>query len=108
MRRGWPKDLRRVVEFRLRIAGEPVTLFEDLVDLVNCPLAEARRPARAQRAPAFRTALFLGTGLPEREPHRVAGDVLNRIHDGHQAADEMGSTDHAVIDGSLLDDGRGG
>ena len=75
-----------------------MALFQDLVDLVLGPLAESRRPAGAQGAPALRPALFLGTGLPECEPHGMARDVLNRIHDGHEAADQVRRTDGAVVD----------
>ena len=67
------------------------------------PLAETRRPAGAQGAPALRPALFLGTGLPECEPHGVARDVLHCIHDGQEAADQVPGIDHAVVD-FLLDD----
>ena len=81
--------LRRVVERRVSLEREPVALFEDLVDLVLCPLAEARRPAGAQRAPALRPALFFGLGLPACEPHRVAGDVLQCIDRGEEAADQI-------------------
>ena len=78
---------------------EPVALVEDLVELVVCPLAETRRPARAQRAPALGTALFIGTGLPACEPHGVARDVLQGIDRGEEAADQVRGTDHAVLDG---------
>ena len=90
--------LRRIVEFRLRIAGEPVALLEDLVDFVNEPLAESGRAARAQGAPALGTALFFGAGLPEREPHGMALDVLQCIHDGVEAADQVRGIDGAVVD----------
>ncbi len=32
----------------------------------------------------------------------MARDVLKRIHDGHEAPDEVLRTDHAVIDDLLL------
>ena len=76
-----------------------MALFQDLVDLVVCPLAESRRPAGAQGAPALRTALFLGTGLPGGEPHGVARDVLESIRGGEETADQRPGIDHAVVDG---------
>ena len=39
--------LRRVVERRASEPRKPIALFEDLVDLMLCPLAESRRPAGA-------------------------------------------------------------
>ncbi len=86
----------------MHAAGEPVALFQDLVDFMLCPLAITRRPAGSHRTPALRTALFLGTRLPTGEPHGVAGDVIECIDNGHEAADEVLRTDHAVIDDLLL------
>ncbi len=94
--------LRRVVERRVHASDQPVALFQDLVDLVLCPLAVTWWPAWAHGAPALRAALFLGTRLPACEPHGVARDVLKRIDDGHEAADQVLRTDHAVIDDLLL------
>ena len=84
-----------------RVAGEPVAFFEDLVDLVVWPLAESRRPAGAQGAPAFRTALLVGTGLPAREAHRLARDVLQCIRDGEETADQRPGIDGAIVDGLI-------
>ena len=55
--------LRRVVEFGVPEAGEPVAFLEDLVDLVDGAPAVAGRTAGPQRAPALRPALCLGPGL---------------------------------------------
>ncbi len=94
--------LRRVVERRVHASDQPVALFQDLVDLVLCPLAESGRAPRAHGTPALRTPIFLGTRLPAGEPQGVARDVLQRIDNGHEAADEVLRTDHAVIDDLLL------
>src|SRR5690606_14664557 len=45
---------------------------------------------------------LLGAGLPACEPHRMAGDVLHRVHDGDEAADQVRGTDHAVVPGIYL------
>ncbi len=58
------------------------------------------RPGRIG-TPALRTALFFGPRLPMGEPHGVAGDVIECIDNGHEAADEVLRTDHAVIDDLL-------
>ena len=80
------------------LAGEPVAFFQDLVDLVDRPLAESGRPADAQGAPALRTALFFGPGPPEREAHGLARDVLQCIGDGEETADQRPGIDGAVVD----------
>ena len=90
---------RRVVERRVHAEGEPVAFLEDLIDFVFCPLSESRRPAGAQGAPALRTALFFGTGLPACEAHGMALDVLQRIRDGEETPDQMPGINGAVVDG---------
>ena len=100
--------LRRVVELRVSIAGEPVALFEDLIDLVNVALAVTRRSPGAQGTPALRPALLFGLGLPACEPHGMALDVLQCIHDGQETTDQVLGIDGAVIDGFSSTTGAGG
>ncbi len=85
-----------------------MALFEDIVDLMDWTLSESWRPTNAYRAPALGTSLLFGTGLPTREPHRVAGNVSECIDNGVETTDKWSGIDHAVIDSVLLHrSGRG-
>ncbi len=64
-------SLRRVVELRHRVSGEPVAFFQDLVDFVLCPLSESGRPAGAQGLDRFAAGALLWAGLTSARSRRA-------------------------------------
>ena len=90
----------------LGLEREPVAFFEDLIDLMDVPLAVTGRPAGAERCSSRRTALFDRPRPPAREAHGLARYIFERVLGGEETAAQMPGIDGIVVDGGFLLDNR--
>ena len=87
---------------RWHIAGQPVAFGQDLIDLMDLPLAVTRRRTEAQRRGEPRTARLDGPGPPARKAPGLARQVFKRELDGGEAAAQGHGIDGVIGDRVIL------